>query len=119
MKLFFTALLLFSLTMAGGCSKRQSVIIDPQGVDMGQYQTDLTECKQISEQVESGVGEGAAGGAVVGGLVGAIVGGKHSIGRSAGVGAVLGGAKGASATKEERELVIKNCLRNRGYRVLN
>jgi outer membrane lipoprotein SlyB len=119
MKLILTSILLITVSLVGGCAKRQSVVIDPQGVDMGQYQTDLAECKQISEQVESEVGEGAAGGAVVGGLVGAVVGGKRSVGRTAGVGAVLGGAKGAGATKEERELVIKNCLRNRGYKVLN
>ena len=119
MKLIISSILLLCITVIGGCAKRQSVVIDPQGVDMGQYQTDLAKCKQISEQVESEVGEGAVGGAVVGGLVGAIVGGKRSIGRTAGVGAVLGGAKGAGATKKERELVIKNCLRNRGYKVLN
>ena len=119
MKVIVTSILLLSLTVVGGCSKRQSVIIDPEGVNMGQYQRDLAECQQITKQVESEVGEGAVGGAVVGGLIGASVGGKRSVGRTAGVGAVLGGAKGAGATKEERELVLKNCLRNRGYRVLN
>ncbi len=119
MKVLVTSILLLTLTMVGGCSKRQSVIIDPAGVDMGQYQRDLAECQQITKQVESEVGEGAVGGAVVGGLIGAVVGGKRSVERSAGVGAVLGGAKGAGASAEERELVLKNCLRNRGYKVLN
>jgi hypothetical protein len=32
---------------------------------------------------------------------------------------VLGGARGARATREEKQLVIKNCLRERGYKILN
>ena len=119
MKAIIYSLLLVTLVVVGGCSKRQSVVIDPKGVDMGQYQQDLAECQQIAQQVDSEAGEGAIGGAVVGGLIGAIVGGQRSAERTAGVGAVLGGAKGAGATKQERELVLKNCLRNRGYRVLN
>ena len=119
MKLSGILIILMAISLNVGCARHQSVIIDPQGVDMGLYQRDLGECKQISLQVESETGKGAVGGAVVGGLLGAVVGGKRSVERTAGVGAVLGGAKGAGATREERELVMKNCLRNRGYKVLN
>lgn len=119
MKTLIYSLLLATVFGGSGCSQRQSVIIDPEGVDMGQYQRDLAQCEQIAKQVKSEAGEGAVGGAVVGGLLGAVVGGNRSVERTAGVGAVLGGAKGAGATREERELVLKNCLRNRGYQVLN
>jgi outer membrane lipoprotein SlyB len=112
-------LLLLSLAALGGCARHHKVIIDPQGVDMGLYQRDLAECRQLAEQVESQTGEGAVGGAVVGGLVGAVVGSQRAVERTAGVGAVLGGAKGAGATRQEKERVIKNCLLNRGYKVLN
>lgn len=112
-------LLCLSLLCMGGCSKRQSVIIDPKGVDMAQYERDLSECRQLAQQVDSQTGEGAAGGAVVGGLLGAVAGGERSVERTAGMGAVIGGARGARATREEREQVVKNCLRNRGYKVLN
>lgn len=114
--ILFTSLL---ITLTFGCSHKKTVVIDPEGVDMGEYQRDLTECQQIAQQVESEAGEGAVGGAVVGGLIGAIAGGDRSMERSAGVGAVIGGAKGAGETRRERELVIKNCMRNRGYKVLN
>ena len=32
---------------------------------------------------------------------------------------ISGGLRGGAATKRERIRVIKNCLRNRGYQVLN
>lgn len=96
-------------------------IIDPQGVDMGRYQADLTECQAIADQVP--VGEravaGAAVGAAVGGVIGGIVGNSRTARRSAGVGAVGGGVQGAASGMQERDQVIHNCLRGRGYRVLN
>lgn len=115
--LFFAFLLI--TTLAVGCAGRSKPIIDPAGVDMGQYQNDLAQCEQIAQQVEQKAGAGAAGGAIVGGLIGAIVGDKDQAIRSAGVGAVAGGAKGTNATTREKSQVIKNCLRNRGYKILN
>ncbi len=112
--------LLIALTLLGGCAGGGSKpIVDPAGVDMGRYQADLADCQQIAKQVDQKAGAGAAGGAVVGGLIGAITGDSDRVKRSAGVGAVLGGARGAGATQRERDVVVKNCLRNRGYRVLN
>lgn len=116
-RLSLTALAIaFVAGCAGGGSKP---IIDPAGVDMGRYQADLAECQQIAQQVDQKAGAGAVGGAVVSGLIGAITGNSERVKKSAGVGAVLGGAKGAGATARERELVVKNCLRKRGYSVLN
>jgi uncharacterized protein YcfJ len=96
-------------------------IIDPQGVDMGRYQADLSECQVIADQVP--VGEravaGAAVGAAVGGAIGGIMGNSRTATRSAGAGAVGGGLQGASSGMRERDRVIHNCLRGRGYRVLN
>ncbi len=111
---------LLALALAAGCAGGGSKpIVDPAGVDMGLYQHDLAECQQVAEQVDQKAGAGAAGGAVVGGLIGAITGDSNRVKRSAGVGAVLGGARGAGATQRERDRVVKNCLRNRGYQVLN
>lgn len=120
MKYILYCFMLIAITSAAGCAaNRSKPVIDPNGVDMGLYQYDLAECQQISEQVDQKAGAGALGGAVVGGLIGAIVGDSNQVKRSAGVGGVLGGAKGAGATERERSLVVKNCLRNRGYKVLN
>lgn len=101
--------------------KSSDVIIDTKGVDMQQYQTDLYECQQYAEQVNvaSSTAKTAGVGAVVGGTIGAIVGDSGTAGRGAGVGAVTGGVKGASSSLHEKQQVVKNCLRGRGYRVLN
>jgi len=111
--------ILVTPTLAAGCAGRSKPIIDPAGVDMIQYQNDLEQCEQIAQQVEQKTGSGAAGGALVGGLIGAITGDSDRAMRSAGVGAVAGGARGAGATAREKSQVIKNCLRNRGYKILN
>ncbi len=109
-----------ALFTAGCASTRKSeVVVDPAGVDMGQFNTDLEECREISKQVGQKAGAGAVGGAVVGAAIGAIVGNSGTAARGAGVGGVLGGAKGAGSTHQERKVVVKNCMRDRGYRVLN
>ena len=120
MKSILYCIIIVAITFASGCAaNRSKPIIDPDSVDMELYQYDLAECEQIAEQVEQKAGSSAVGGAVVGGLIGAIVGDSDSAARSAGVGGVLGGVKGAGKTERERSQVVKNCLRNRGYTVLN
>ena len=52
-------------------------------------------------------------------LIGAIVGDSDSAERLAGVGTVLGAAEGAASGYEEQEAVLRNCLRELGYRVFN
>lgn len=100
-------------------------IIDSKGVDMVQYQADLQDCAQIAEQVETGkqiaksTGAGAAAGAAVGVVTSVITGDASDIAYSAAYGAVGGGSTGAFRADEEKANVIKNCLRNRGYSVLN
>ena len=108
--------MLMGMALAAGCAGKSKPVIDPAGVDMEQYNVDLAECEQISEQVDQKAGTGAAGGAVVGGLLGAIGG---NTARGAGAGAVVGGARGVGSTNKERSRVVKNCLRNRGYQILN
>lgn len=112
------ALMLLAAALAG-CAGKSKPVIDPAGVDMERYQADLAECEQVAQQVDQKAGAEAAGGALVLGLIGAVVGDSETAKKGAGVGAISGGARGASATNRERALVVKNCLRNRGYRVLN
>lgn len=117
--LIVLASVLGSMLGLAACARHSGVVIDPVGVDMAQYHRDLTECEQIAGQVQQKAGAGALGGAIVGGLVGAAVGNSRTAEKAAGAGAVVGGAKGIGATERERLLVIKNCLRRRGYSVLN
>ena len=110
-----TCLLVAALS---ACTTTDEIIIDKKGVDMARYEQDLAECRSYSDEVRTGekVAKGAASGAVVGGLIGAITG---DAGKAAGVGAVGGGARGANEGTQDEVRVVKNCLRGRGYKVLN
>ncbi len=113
------------LALVAGCAGQRRgedrVIVDTQGVDMHAYRQDLADCEAYADQVRVGrrAATGAVAGAVIGGAVGAIAGDHHTAERAAGVGGVVGGAKGGGSGLRERDRVVKNCLRGRGYRVLN
>lgn len=115
---------LTALVLAG-CAGRHGhgggPIVDMKGVDPAQYRIDRMECQDYAEQVAVGgsAAGGAAAGAVVGGLIGAAVGDSDTAKRTAGAGAVVGGARGTGDALRERQMVVRNCLRNRGYAVLN
>lgn len=108
-----------ALTLSACASNRP--IVDTQGTDMARYEQDLAQCQAYASQVNTGAeaGKSAVGGAAVGAVLGAIVGNSTTVARGAGVGGVLGGVKGASHGANEKETVVRNCLRGRGYRVLN
>ena len=105
--------------MLGACASQP--IIDTQGKSMAQYEQDLADCKGFAKQVKTGqkVAVGAAAGAVIGGAIGAAVGDSGTAQRTAGAGAISGSAKGVGRSLDERQRVVHNCLRNRGYAVLN
>lgn len=103
------------------CTTTDEIIIDRKGVDPARYEQDLAECQGYSQEVKTGekAARGAASGAVVGGLIGAAVGNSRDAQRGAGAGAVSGAARGVSEGSREEVAVVKQCLRGRGYRVLN
>lgn len=112
------------LTLAG-CGGDQP-IVDMKGVDEQRYAQDVSECRDIADQV--GVSGSAAGGGVLGALGGAAVGAAigavtGSPGRGASIGAAGGGAggvvKGTQSGYSKQERVLRNCLKGRGYRVLD
>ena len=113
--LSYFAVLAAALLLSACASKP---IIDTYSVDMVQYEKDLADCEHIAEQVESGkiTGKSAAFGAGVGAAYGVIGG---DIGNAAATGAVTGGAGGLLKQDNEKARVTKNCLRHRGYAVLN
>jgi hypothetical protein len=111
-----------------------NVVVDMQGVDQAQYNSDLQACQGTGTQVQAkeaqreGVVGTAARGAAVGATAGAISGNSGSSGAKtgAGVGVVTASARNArnrrdakKQTKNELEMVVKNCMRGRGYNVLN
>lgn len=103
-----------------GCA-RDRVIVDTQGTNMARYERDLAECEAYTEQVSTPAkaARGAGIGAAIGAALGAIFGNSRSVGQSAGAGGVVGGARGAVDGEQEKDQVLRNCLRGRGYRVLN
>jgi len=121
--LLVAVMLLAACSHYGASSGADSsgIIIDRQGVDMSRYYSDLNECQGYASEVRVAerTATSTAGGAVVGGIIGAVVGDSDTAKRGAGVGAVTGTIKGVSSGSRERERVVKNCLRGRGYRVLN
>jgi hypothetical protein len=119
-KLIYRGIFLgISLAAVTGCSSSPQPIIDTKGVDMSMYEQDLAECQTYSEQVDTskGVAKGTAAGGATGAAVGALGGGSGT--RGGAVGAVLGAAKSGSRSADEKSGVVKNCLRGRGYKVLN
>lgn len=97
-------------------------IVDPKGITPEQYQVDLGECKYLADQTQpaaNAAGKDAAAGAAIGAVLGSIGGNKTSAMESAGVGAVFGGLSGGAASVREKNMVLRNCLRGRGYKVLN
>lgn len=123
MKIFNPAQLTVTLTalaLVTACANKD-VIVDSKGVDMSRYAQDRRECDALTTQVSTGTqaAKSAGVGAVVAGAVGAIFGNSGTVGRAAGAGGVVGGARGALQGESEKEQVLRNCLRGRGYRVLN
>lgn len=115
--------LLLSLLLAG-CANHHRIgepIVDLQGADPAVYSRDLAECRQFSGEVAVGtrVGAGAVAGAVLGGAIGAAVGDSRTAQQVAGAGAANGAARGGLQGMRTRSDVVKSCLRQRGYRVLN
>jgi hypothetical protein len=135
LKQAFTLALFVAMPMlAQAQNSSPNVIVDMEGVDQAQYNSDLQACQGTGTQVQAteaqreGVVGTAARGAVVGATAGAISGNSGSKGAKtgAGVGVVAASARNArnrrgakKQTKNELDTVVKNCMRGRGYNVLN
>jgi outer membrane lipoprotein SlyB len=116
--------LLSACILLTGCAGKPfpgGPIVDMKGVNQAQYRVDLDECSVYADEVAVGqqAATGAVAGAVLGGLIGAAVGNSDDAREAAGAGAVIGGAKGVGRGVGERRMVVRNCLRRRGYAVLN
>ncbi len=108
--------------LLAACTTTDEVIIDRKGVDMARYAADKAECETYADEVRTGekTVRGAASGAVVGGAIGGIADdSSEGVARGAGVGAVTGAARGVAEGERDKVRVVKQCLRGRGYRVLN
>lgn len=120
MKQSTRGMVITGLVLAGlaGCAAHPEPIVDTKGVNMATYETDLAECSVYADQIqtEKGVAKGAAGGAVVGAATGAISGNAAD---GAGYGSIWGATRSGLDADEAKQGVVKQCLRGRGYKVLN
>ncbi len=120
-----TCLILFIFLTVSGCAGYRP-IVDMQGVDGSQYETDLAQCQKYAEQISPG--KSAAIGAVAVAAGAAILGGVAALvfdldvgdvmGDAAILGGTLGAMEGAAAGGRSQVDIIKNCMSGRGYRVL-
>jgi hypothetical protein len=112
------------MLLAAGCTS--TPIVDMGGVDQDQYDRDLAACQEYADQVNvtagtaGGAAIGAAAGAALGAVIGAITGAP---GTGAAIGAASGGAtggvSGAGSGASRQDRVVRTCLRERGYSVLD
>ena len=103
-----------------GCAAHPDPIIDTKGVDPERLAEDWEECEAYTEEIAiaEGVGKGAALGGAVGAATGAVS-NRREVGEAAGVGAIYGGTRSGLEADRGKQKVFKNCMRGRGYRVLN
>lgn len=106
--------------LAAGCAAHPDPIIDTKGVDPERLAEDWDECEAYTEEiiVAQGVGKGAAVGAAVGAATGAVS-SRRDVGEATGIGAIYGGTRSGLDADRQKQRVFKNCMRGRGYRVLN
>lgn len=126
MRTDFAAIVVGLAMGLAGCAGSYEPVVDLKGVDQVEYQSDLEECRAYAENVD--VGTSAATGGAVGAGVGAATGAAvGAVTGSPGLGAAIGAAGGGTsglfgglfrgASKEKS--IIRNCLRGRGYHVLD
>jgi len=112
-----------------------NVVVDMSQVqDYTQYQTDLQQCEglAVQNQPDAPQRESVAGTAVKGAAVGATAGavsgrsGSKAAKKGAGVGVIAAASRNsrnrraASANASaQSDQIVKNCMRGRGYNVLN
>lgn len=90
------------------------------GGDLANYETDLVECQKLALQRDPNDEEtktNALIGAVIGTLVGLGEGAEEAVAGAA-VGALVGAGESAYDTDRDRKNIVINCMRGRGYNVV-
>ena len=119
-KIFISSLFLIS-----SCASDPKITIDPKSVkDIGKYQIDLKECKDIAmnfENKDAQVKSAALGAAGVVGTIGAIAatGGLYllpaGVALFGGGGAAIGSGMIKSKQNDARQKIWSDCMNKRGY----
>jgi outer membrane lipoprotein SlyB len=121
MKIQTCAALSLALLLQGCASYRP--LVDAHSVSSTQqYEQDLRECQRYAAQVSPG--QSAAAGALFGALLGAAISGalggnRYVTEHVAVAGAVQGAANGAAGGADAQVQIIRNCMDDHGYTVLD
>lgn len=129
------AIILTSMTL--GCSTRpvnpnavnigHGMVVDGTGRDRSAIMGDANDCQGIAQATnpEERIATGAVVGAIAGALLGAVIyrgsglSGNSGAGYGAALGAISGTGGGASDAAMNFKVVLRNCMIQRGHRVLN
>ncbi len=103
------------------------MVVDGTGKDRGLIMSDANECQGIAQATnpEEKIATGAVMGAIAGALIGAVIyrgsglSGNSGAGYGAALGAISGTGGGAADAAVNFKVVLRNCMRERGHRVLN
>ena len=130
MKSAFPVIALSVGALLSGCASQSGWMpaVDTYGDPRAQYITqDANECQLIAQRATGYTPQKVVEGALVGGLLGAAAGAAIGAavgnpGKGAAIGAAAGGFGGGTKQGLEAEArykqVYRNCMRNRGHRVL-
>jgi outer membrane lipoprotein SlyB len=123
---FWQRLLIVAVCSSGllaGCQStpRQRVVVDPTGIDQAAFDKDLAECTTLADDAGRNISTGprVTGGLMIGGTMGGLGGGSRGAVTMGTSGALLGGSSAADQRRAATDQILKNCMRGRGYRVLN
>ncbi len=119
--------LVCSMVILASCAS-YSPVVDPQSVrNDDKYYRDRAECRALAD-ANTSKGKSVARDTVIGGAVGtgtrALIGAiAASASKGLAYGAVIGGVAGATKgvyeSNKNYETIYRNCMRGRGYNVLN
>ncbi len=114
-----SAVALVSVAACSGVGANYEPTVD--GAKDAKYYGDLSACQNLSKS-KSYTSNRNAGATAAGAGIGALVeskGDRGDILGGAAVGAGIGAATSGVVTVAERQKIIKNCMRGRGYKVLD
>ena len=111
-------ILIILLFQGSACTTTHEIIVNDKRANSNAYSSDLSDCQALSDQVDlTGKAlKGAGSGAVIGGISGVI---QEEGLKGLAIGSVFGGFSGLDEGDKQKVVVVKNCLRHRGYIVLN
>jgi hypothetical protein len=112
-----------ALLLAGACTNTGAnyvpIIDGPVGPN---YQSDLLQCQQLAASQASvdgtTAGNAALGAAGAAATTAIIQDSSDNLGRAAAAGALIGAGADVYAKNQNKEVIVRNCMRGRGYNVV-